>query len=94
MKTVKAIDERIQITLKQLMRLKHDAHGFSFLSNQPLKSKLMGLQLHPLYEHLFQAHNAFLFDLPYPIMCRQYHELQLTTQESNCPLLYSAYKST
>ncbi|MFT6343604.1 MAG: hypothetical protein ACJAWQ_000658 [Paraglaciecola sp.] len=42
MKTVKAIDERIQITLKQLMRLKHDAHGFSFLSNQPLKSKLMG----------------------------------------------------
>tara|TARA_R110002012_G_scaffold313266_1_gene524733 strand:+ start:4140 stop:5066 length:927 start_codon:yes stop_codon:yes gene_type:complete len=35
-------DERIQVSLKQLMRLKHDTHGFSFLSNQPLRSKLMG----------------------------------------------------
>ncbi|QOL25094.1 DUF58 domain-containing protein [Thalassotalea sp. LPB0316] len=37
-----ALDERIHTSLKHLMRLKHHAHGFSFLPKQPVKSVLMG----------------------------------------------------
>ncbi len=36
------LDERIHTSLKHLMRLKHHAHGFSFLPKQPIKSVLMG----------------------------------------------------
>jgi len=37
-----ALDERVYTSLKHLMRLKHHAHGFSFLPKQPVKSVLMG----------------------------------------------------
>ena len=35
-------DDRVHTSLKHLMRLKHQAHGFSFLPKQPIKSVLMG----------------------------------------------------
>ena len=36
------IDERVHVSLKQLVKLQHQARGFSFLPKQPVGSRLMG----------------------------------------------------
>ena len=37
-----SLDERVHVSVHQLMRLKHEARGFSFLPKQPINSLLSG----------------------------------------------------